>query len=148
MAAALVRLLGAAALALTPAAAIAAPAPIVFFDIAGTAQNNLAAFYKTVFDWDADGQGRLTPVPVASPLPGLLRVEQAGQQPVAERVLYIGVPDIPAALAKITANGGQIVLPRTEVPGVVVIALFRDPAGNRMGLVEMAGDKPKVPPAR
>jgi hypothetical protein len=141
-------MLGAAALTLTPVGAMATPAPIVFFDIAGTAQNNLAAFYKTVFDWDAGPDGRLAPVPVASPLPGLLRSEQGGQGPVAERILYVGVPDIPAALAKITANGGQIVLPRTEVPGVVVLALFRDPAGNRMGLVEMAGDKPKAPAAR
>jgi len=41
-----------------------------------------------------------------------------------------------------------VVFPRTEVPGVVVVALFTDPAGNRMGLVEMDGGKPKVPAAR
>ena len=78
-------------------------------------------------------------------MPGLLRVEPPNQGPVAERLIYIGVPDINAALAKITANGGAVVFPRTEVPGIVVLALFRDPAGNRMGLVEMDGDKPRVP---
>lgn len=65
--------------------------------------------------------------------------------PETERVLYIGVSDITATLAAITASGGQIVFPRYEVPGVVVLALFTDPAGNRMGLVEMAGDKPRIP---
>jgi hypothetical protein len=139
--------LAALALTLVPVAAPAAPAPIVFFDIAGTDLASQAAFYKKVFDWDADAQGRLT-VPAATPLPGLLRVEPSDHGPVAERLIYIGVPDIQATLAKITANGGAIVFPRTEVPGVVILALFRDPAGNRMGLVEMAGDKPKVPPAK
>jgi predicted enzyme related to lactoylglutathione lyase len=138
--------LSAFGLALTglPPAAVAAPAPIVFFDIASSDLAGEAAFYKSVFDWDADANGRLT-VPVASPLPGLLRVEQAGQAPVAERVIYVGVPDINAALARITAHGGSIVFPRSVVPGVVILALFKDPAGNRMGLVEMDGDKPKVP---
>ena len=139
--------LSALGLALTgsPPAAMAAPAPIVFFDIASTDLAGEAAFYKVVFDWDADANGRLT-VPVASPLPGLLRIEPAGQAPVVERVIYVGVPDINAALAKITAHGGSIVFPRTVAPGVVILALFKDPAGNRVGLVEMDGDKPKVPP--
>ncbi|MEM9404002.1 MAG: hypothetical protein AAGA44_16140 [Pseudomonadota bacterium] len=41
--------------------------------------------------------------------------------------------------------GGSIDAPRFEVPGVVVLGLFRDPAGNPMGLVEMDGDDPRVP---
>jgi hypothetical protein len=32
------------------------------------------------------------------------------------------------------------------VPGVVILGLFNDPAGNRMGLVEMGADgKAKIP---
>jgi len=123
------------------------PAPIVFFDIAGTDIASQAAFYKAVFDWDAAPDGRLT-VPVASPLPGNLRLEAANQGPVAERVLYIGVPDINAALETIKAHGGSVVFGRMAVPGVVIVALFKDPAGNRMGLVEMSGGKPIVPPAK
>lgn len=41
--------------------------------------------------------------------------------------------------------GGSVDTPRFEVPGVVVLGLFKDPAGNEMGLVEMEGDKPRVP---
>ena len=29
--------------------------------------------------------------------------------------------------------------------GVVILGLFHDPAGNRMGLIEMDGDRAKVP---
>jgi predicted enzyme related to lactoylglutathione lyase len=48
------------------------------------------------------------------------------------------VPDINAALKQIEASGGSVVLPRMVIPNVVTLALFKDPAGNRMGLVEIA----------
>ncbi len=117
------------------------PAPVVFFDIAAADSAGQAAFYKAVFDWDIAADGRFS-VPAASPLPAALRVETTG----ADKVIYVGVPDIVATLAQITQRGGAVVFPRLEVPGVVVIALFTDPAGNRMGLVEMDGERPKVPP--
>jgi predicted enzyme related to lactoylglutathione lyase len=127
-------------------AAIAAPAPVVFFDIAGPELAKQAAFYRAVFDWNIGADGGFA-APVTSPLHATLRVEPPTQGPVTERVIYVGVSDVTAALAKIVAHGGAVVFPRTEVPGVVVLALFTDPAGNRMGLVEMDGDKPKVPKA-
>jgi len=128
-------------------AARAAPAPIVFFDIAAPELASQARFYKDIFDWQVGPDGRVD-VPAASPLPGLLRVEPSNQGPVTERVIYLGVPDINKTLAEITARGGAVVFPRTEVPGVVVVALFADPAGNRMGLVEMDGGRPRIPKAR
>lgn len=134
----------AAALATAPAAAQTA-APIVFFDIAGPDLKSQAQFYRTVFGWEVRPDGGFS-VPVAAPLPGNLRVEPPSQGPVIERVVYVGVPDVTAALAKVTANGGKVVFPRTPIPNVVVVGMFTDPAGNRMGLVEMDGDKVRVPP--
>jgi len=146
------RPIGLAALALclitVPAiAAPAPPAPIVFFDIAGPDLTSQSDFYKAVFNWRIGPSGSFS-APTTNPLPGNLRVEKPTQGPLSERVLYVGVPDINATLAKITALGGSVVFPRTEVPGVVVLSLFKDPAGNRMGLVEMDGDAPKVPKGR
>ena len=138
----------AAAAALAAGRVMAAPAPIVFFDIAGPDLASQAAFYKAVFGWDAGPTGALT-VPSVSPLPGNLRVEPPSQGPLAERVLYVGVPDIEATLEVVKAHGGAVVFGRTIAPGVVILALFKDPAGNRMGLVELdAAGKPIVPPAR
>ncbi len=115
-------------------------APIVFFDIAGPADAKLASFYKECFGWEAGAMGSLS-VPVnGPPLSGTLR------QDPAEKVIYIGVPDVTASLAKVVANGGKVDAPRFEVKGVVVLGLFLDPAGNRMGLVEMGADgKAKIP---
>jgi predicted enzyme related to lactoylglutathione lyase len=127
-----------AAFALGPIAQAAMPAPIVFFDIAGPDMARQAAFYRTVFDWEVSPDGRFS-APVAGPLQAALR------QDPKDKILYVGVDDVTATLAKITANGGSIIQPRFEVRGVVVLGLFKDPAGNSMGLVEMKDGRPKVP---
>jgi predicted enzyme related to lactoylglutathione lyase len=103
------------------------PAPVVFFDIAGPEAEKLQSVYASVFGWSIGGNGALTG---AGSLNGTLR------QDPAEKILYIAVPDIDAALEQIVAAGGQLNLPRTVIPDVVTFALFLDPAGNRMGLVE------------
>ena len=114
------------------------PAPIVFFDIAGPDMAKQSAFYRTVFDWDIRPDGGFS-APVTARLDGTLRADPAG------KIIYIGVDDVTATLSKVVANGGKVVQPRFEVKGVVVLGLFTDPAGNSMGLVEMAEGKPKVP---
>jgi len=63
----------------------------------------------------------------------------------AEKRIYLGVPDVTDALQRIEAHGGSVDQTRFEVPGVVVLGLFRDPAGNPMGLVEMNGDRRRIP---
>ena len=114
------------------------PAPIVFLDIAGPDLAQQAAFYRTIFDWNIGADGRFS-APVAPPLQATLR------QDPPDKIIYIGVEDVTATLTKITENGGTIVLPRFEVKGVVILGLFKDPAGNSMGLVELHNGQPKVP---
>lgn len=116
------------------------PAPIVFFDIAGPSDANVAGFYKDVFGW-APSIGPNLAIPIAGPpLMGTFRTDPA------DKVIYIGVKDVTATLAKIVEHGGKVHAPRFEVKGVVILGLFRDPAGNFMGLVEMGEDgRAKVP---
>lgn len=114
-------------------------APIVFFDIAGPDPDSQRAFYSGAFGWEAQPTGHVAVPVTASPLPGVLRTDPA------DKMIYLGVPDVSASLRAIEALGGETVAPRFEVPGVVVLGLFTDPAGNRMGLVEMDGAKPKIP---
>jgi len=114
------------------------PNPIVFIDFAGPDDEVLRNFYASVFGWESDGARQFSP-PVVMPLSCAIR------QDPAEKRVYIGVPDVTAYLSLIEESGGAIDVPRFEVPGVVVLGLFRDPAGNPMGLVEMDGDRPRVP---
>jgi hypothetical protein len=136
-----------------------APAPVVFFDIAGEDSAALSEFYASVFAWQIAADGSLTAevkspplVPradyasaagfstsVTAPLPGQIR------QDPSEKRIYLGVPNVSATLMAIEAMGGTVEAERFAVPGVVVLGLFRDPAGNAMGLVEMDGDRVKIP---
>jgi predicted enzyme related to lactoylglutathione lyase len=100
--------------------------PIVFFDIAGPDSGVLQEFYSRSFGWAIDASLAID----TGGLRGTLR------QDPAEKILYLGVADIDARLADINAAGGKTAVPRTVIPGVVTFALFFDPAGNRMGLVE------------
>ncbi len=102
-------------------------APIVFFDIAGPDAATLKTFYSGIFGWNIDANNAIkTPK-----LEGTLR------QDPAEKIIYMGVPDINVTLEQIKAAGGAVAMPRTVIPNVVTFALFTDPAGNRMGLVEI-----------
>ena len=116
-----------------------AAAPIVFFDIAGPDLASQRAFYADVFGWESAPTGHLSAPVTPGQLGGFLRTDPA------DVLLYFGVPDVTATLAKIAAAGGSIGAPRFEVKGVVVLGLFSDPAGNRLGLVEMDGDTPRIP---
>lgn len=103
------------------------PAPIVFFDLAGPDAAKLNTFYSSVFGWHIDANNGID----TGALKGTIR------QDPPEKIIYMGVPDINAALDQIKAAGGTVDMPRTVVPNVVTFALFKDPAGNRMGLVEL-----------
>jgi predicted enzyme related to lactoylglutathione lyase len=103
-------------------------APIVFFDIAGPSAAALKSFYAENFGWSIDAQNGIT----TPNLKGTLREDPP------ETLIYLGVPDVDAALAKIVASGGAVVVPKMVIPNVVTFALFKDPAGNRMGLVEIS----------
>lgn len=107
-------------------------------DIAGPDDRALARFYSSVFGWSVDDECKFA-VPVSSEIEGAIRKDPA------EKRVYLGVEDVTACLSLVEEEGGQIDAPRFEVPGVVVLGLFKDPAGNPMGLVEMDGDKPRIP---
>jgi predicted enzyme related to lactoylglutathione lyase len=50
----------------------------------------------------------------------------------------IGVDSIDKTMEKVTANGGTLVVPKTEVPGMGSYCYFTDTEGNIHGLWEMA----------
>ena len=104
----------------------AAGAPIVFFDIAGPDAAKLKEFYADNFGWSIDANNLIK----AGSLDGALR------QDPPEKIVYIGVPDLDAAIAKVNASGGKVVTPKIPIPTGTFV-LFSDPAGNRMGLVQL-----------
>jgi predicted enzyme related to lactoylglutathione lyase len=68
------------------------------------------------------------------------RVGGGGFNPISETypagtvIVYIEADDIDATLAKIEANGGKVVLPKSEIPNTGWFAFFTDPTGNQVAL--------------
>lgn len=108
------------------------------------------AFYGKVFGWKASAG----PTPGGGPPYYMFRTENGGggitgkmmpEQPTAW-MPYVSVKSVDAALAKVTANGGTTVQPRTPIGDMGAIAVFRDPTGGHIGLWEPG--KAAAPPPK
>lgn len=113
--------------------------PFVHVEISASNREAAARFYSTVFGWkfvqmpemnyatfttgegDALGGG-LNPV--------------NDESPAGTVTVYINTSDINATLAAIEANGGKTLLPKTEIPTVGWFAMFSDPTGNHLALLQ------------
>ena len=58
------------------------------------------------------------------------------QQPEQHITIYIDVPSVDAYLGKVTGMGGQVVFPKTAVPGMGYFAVCLDTENNGFGLWE------------
>jgi uncharacterized protein len=114
--------------------------PVVHFEINSTAAHELAEFYSRAFDWELEADGdeytqiRTNGVCEGTGAPGIdggIGTSERGDDFVT---FYVQVPDVEEALARVVSLGAKVELPVTEA-GNVVLAMFRDPAGNRIGLV-------------
>ncbi len=117
--------------------------PVVHFEIMGPDGPALRSFYEELFGW------QLREVPMTSytdyaylPTPegdgiggGVGSTEaQAG----GFVTIYVEVDDVEHLVDRACRMGGATLLSPTEIPGVGVIARFRDPQGNVIGLAKSA----------
>ena len=112
--------------------------PIVHFEIMGKDATRLHKFYADLFSWNVGeampDMGMYAMVDAgSSSLAGGIGQEPSG---AARTTIYVQVPDLQATLDKAAAMGGKVVMPPTDIPGVVSLAQFSDPDGNVIGLVK------------
>ena len=100
-------------------------------------------FYADIFGWESskfDGQeeyylqqtgGDDEPYGIGGAL-----IERAAALNRRGTLIVLGVDDLDAYIAKVTAAGSEIVTPRTAIPGVGYFANFRDTEGNVVGMFE------------
>ncbi len=110
--------------------------PIVHMDISAKDPAASAKFYADVFGWEIRHDTNFDYYMFAgSGGPGGGWVKADGQQyKPGDLIPYIDTDNIEASLQAVQAHGGQILLPKTEIPGVGWFAFFADPSGNRLGL--------------
>jgi len=59
--------------------------------------------------------------------------------------IYVEVDDLQASLDKAVSLGGTVVMPVTEIPGAVTMAMFSDPDGNPLILHHRYAPKDATP---
>src|SRR3989304_10490308 len=95
----------------------------------------IAAFYTGLFGWKTNSmdEAYLAWEDAGGMSGGFTTAGAPVTNPAA--TLYIKGSDIPATLKKIIKAGGVLIKPKTDIGGGHgFYALFRDPAGNNIGL--------------
>ena len=112
---------------------------VVHFEIPAQDSAKVVAFYKEVFGWEFNkwDQGDYWLVKTGEDsTPGINGGLYAPGQGMSGTVNTIDVPDLDASVAKVKANGGQVVAPRMPVPGVGWLAYCKDVEGNVFGMMQ------------
>jgi len=121
---------------------------ICYLEIPAIEIERSVAFYRSVFGWEirTRGDGRIAFDDGAGEVSGTwITGRPASSRPGL--LFYVMVDDIGAALAAVTAHGGEIVQPLGgDAPELT--ARFRDPAGNVVGLYQERGSVPPILDAR
>ena len=110
--------------------------PVVHFEVVGRDGSALRTFYSSLFDWKIDADNPMDYGMVDNGGQGINGGVAASQDGSPTVCVYIQVADPQAALDKAEKLGGTTVLPPSDVPGGPSLALFTDPAGNRIGLAK------------
>ena len=109
--------------------------PVVHFEVVGKDAGKLQQFYGDLFDWKIDANNPMNYGIVDNDGNGINGGVGRSPDGSGHVTFYVHVDDINASLQQAESKGGKTVMPRTELP-MVTLALFADPEGNVVGLVE------------
>jgi predicted enzyme related to lactoylglutathione lyase len=108
---------------------------VVHVEVTGKDGPKLQQFFKDVFGWslDTNNPGGYGMYRQADGLTGGIGGSQDGGP--GGVTFYVHTDDPQAVLDRAVANGGQVVMPLTEVAPETTIALFTDPEGHVVGIM-------------
>jgi predicted enzyme related to lactoylglutathione lyase len=112
--------------------------PVVHFEVLGQDRDALVKFYGEAFGWKIStdnpvGYGVVDTDAGGEGIPGGIGSAEEGPGWVT---FYVEVPDLDGTLQKLEHLGGKKLAGPMEVPGGPRLALFSDPEGRTVGLVE------------
>ncbi len=112
--------------------------PIIHIEIPTASSKQSAEFYKNVFNWQIqvdEGMDYTMFAAEGGPGGGFTPVQD--DNPVNNVMLYIDTPNMKESLEQIKANGGKVLMESMEIPTVGTMAIFSDPTGNHLALIQM-----------
>jgi hypothetical protein len=115
--------------------------PVVHFEVMGTDGPALMKFYADLFGWHVQDMSEA----MQGVVYGVVDTHAGeginggiGQSPDGSIIVtfYVETDDPQALLDKAVSLGGKVALPVSDVGGIVTLAQFLDPQGNRIGIVK------------
>lgn len=104
-------------------------------EVIGKDANALREFYGSIFDWQIQAIPEMNYNMVNAHEPAA-SVGIGSSDDMNYVTFYVAVPDLQATLNKVEQNGGKTIMPPTEIPGYVTMAMFTDPEGHVIGLIK------------
>lgn len=120
-----------------------AKTPVVHWELIGPDGEALKSFYSSTLGWEfaPTMEGFDSYFMTEESETGVGGAVGAGSEEMPSYgAIYFQVESIDETLGKISANGGETVVPKTVLPDVVTFAMFKDPAGNLVGLTERSAE--------
>ena len=117
---------------------------IVHIEIPSSDNDAAKAFYGDLLGWEAQE------VPMGPDFTYVMfnlgNNMGAALSPVSEEdhigpgdvILYFESEDLDADIARAAELGGEVVLPRQDIPGFGALGIFKDPTGNRVAFWQSA----------
>jgi predicted enzyme related to lactoylglutathione lyase len=111
----------------------------MWFEVAGKDFEGLKSFYSQLFDWkltDLEGMPYATLENADGGIPGGIGAAPEGN--AGHVTFYVQVDDLEEFLSKAESLGGRRAMGPMDIPNGR-IALFTDPEGHEIGLMQMNG---------
>lgn len=110
---------------------------VKWFEIIGKDGPKLREFYARLFDWQFHGAEGMDYGMIHGTDGGISGgIGSATGIGASYVAIFVEVPDINATLEQVAELGGQTLVPRTVIAGQVIFAMFNDPEGHTIGLME------------
>jgi predicted enzyme related to lactoylglutathione lyase len=118
-------------------------APVTHFEVNAKDAARVREFFSNLFGWKIDIDPSMNYGMVDTGVKmGINGGIGQAMGPNSSVTFYVQVEDVQAHLDKAASLGGKVVMPLTEVAGMVTLAQIADPEGNVIGLVK----GPQTPP--
>jgi hypothetical protein len=115
------------------------PNTLCHFELVSSNTAKCKKFYGSVFGWQFDDQrmpGYTLIHTGQEPGGGILASHAAESSPGLNA--YFAVANIEDCLRKVREGGGEVLVPKTSVPNVGAFAIFADPEGIPVGIMQPA----------
>src|SRR5581483_2503294 len=110
--------------------------PVVHWQIDAKDPAKAQSFYGELFDWQIDANNPWNYGLVNTGGDGGINGGIGPTQDASRVVFFVQVDDLQGYLDKAERLGARTLMPPTEIPGAVTMAMFADLEGNHVGLVK------------